>query len=96
MTPEMRKVANISDAESKAYEKAVQDYERNRQSLANKSDPNKSRGTKNTLPTFNPFKLGPNQNPNADPLNTNQFQPPPEFRDAQREFTRPPETGKKK
>ena len=95
MTPAERKDAGISEEEWQRWAQKYDDMLRRQQAQASKN-PDKSKGIGSVIKTVNPYQLAPNQNPNLDPLTTGQFQAPPEFRDAQRRFTQPPEPEKKK
>jgi len=95
MTPAQRKDARISEEEWQRLVQKHDDWVRRQQAQAGKNL-DKSKGIGSVMKTFDPTKLGTNQNPNVDPLSTGQFQAPPEFRDAQRRFTQPPEPEKKK
>src|SRR5262249_855013 len=81
--------AGISEEEWQRLVQKHDDWVRRQQAQAGKI-PEKSKGIGNVIKTFDPTKLGTNQNPNVESLNTGQFQGPPEFRDAQRRSTQPP------
>jgi hypothetical protein len=91
MTQAEREKAGVTDKQLQDWQRWAQKYDdllRKQQAQAGKN-PDKSKGIGSVIKTFDPTKLGPALNPNVDPLNTGQFQAPPQFRDAQRQFTRP-------
>jgi hypothetical protein len=87
-TPEQRKKARISDDEWRRFARAVQKYEDALGKMAAQAGPKENLvGGNSQLSSTGPAQLQPNSNRKLDPLDYNRALPPPEFREAQRQFT---------
>lgn len=94
VTPETLKKSGITDAQWQQFLKDAQRYNE----LLQKTQAAKKateKGATSQLPSTGPRTVNTNPDVNPDPLLSNRFQPPPEFRDAQRQFTSRPDPGKK-
>ncbi|MBM4069015.1 MAG: hypothetical protein FJ271_08740 [Planctomycetes bacterium] len=83
-----RKQAGISDADWQKFKKDVQAYEQALQKSRAQAKFDKTRGGNSKLKSSGPFQVGNGKNDPLEALQGSHFLPPPEFRQAHREFTR--------
>lgn len=91
VTSDMLKEMGWTDGDWKSFLKRAEKYNdwvRNTKKLA-KTNPNQV-GEKSVLPSFGPGEVVGKTGEFNDPLNTGRAQPPPEFRDALRQFISAP------
>jgi hypothetical protein len=90
MTPEMLKKMNWSEDDWRQFlkeAKAYQELQRRQQATSNNAF---QRGITHDLPSAPVREVDLNKSDQIDPLSVDRAQPPPEFRDAQRQFTATP------
>lgn len=86
--PAERKQAGISESDWQKFLKDVQAYEQALQKQRALAKLDKTRGGNTKLKGSGPFQVGSDKNDPLDTLQGSRFLPPPEFRQAHREFTR--------
>jgi collagen type III alpha len=86
--PSILKRAGMSDKEWQQFLKDAQVYENMIRREKNRPlGPDRLKGSSGALPSVRPGQVGSNVESREDPLQADQAQPPPEFREAYRAFT---------